>query len=373
MKEGWTYKSFQDCIVKIPKQKQVKSKDYKSSGLYPIVSQEKELISGYWDDESYVFKHEKPVIIFGDHTKEIKYIDFDFVVGADGTQLLQTTEDIKPKYFYYALLATPLRALGYARHYKLLKEKSFPIPSSLVQKRIVAHLDAAFSRIDALKANAEKQLNEARALFKRALDEAMTPREGWEINELNKYVLLITDGDHQPPPKVKTGIPFVTISNINKITNQINFEDTFYVPFDYYNDIKDEKKPRKGDVLYTVTGSFGIPVLIRENKHFCFQRHIGLIRPNANLLIPVFLFYWILSDFSKKQADEKATGAAQRTVSLSSLRAFKIGLPPLPEQRRIVARLDALSSNVRQLEENQRKVVAECAALKQAILRDVFE
>ena len=62
-KEGWEEKSFVNCIDKVPKQKQVKSKDYKSFGNYPIVSQEKELISGYWDDDSYLYKHERPIII----------------------------------------------------------------------------------------------------------------------------------------------------------------------------------------------------------------------------------------------------------------------------------------------------------------------
>ena len=353
----------------------LKQKELLEKGKYPVFGASG--IAGYLDD----FQQDKPYIGIVKDGSGIGRVGF----YPEKSSLIGTMQYILPlkgydlRYVGYCLQSLDLSSYKqgaaiphiYFRDYG--ERKVNVTEDENEQRRIVARLDAAFARIDALKANAEKQLSEARALFKRALDEAMTPREGWEINELNKYVLLITDGDHQPPPKVKTGIPFVTISNINKITNQINFEDTFYVPFDYYNDIKDEKKPRKGDVLYTVTGSFGIPVLIRENKHFCFQRHIGLIRPNANLLIPVFLYYWILSDFSKKQADEKATGAAQRTVSLSSLRAFKIGLPPLPEQRRIVAHLDALSSNVRQLEDNQRKVVAECAALKQAILREVFE
>ncbi len=152
-KEGWTYKPFADCINKVPKQKQVKSKDYQSSGRYPIVSQEKELISGYWNDDSYLFKHNKPVIIFGDHTKEIKYIDFDFVVGADGTQILSPKEGIDARFFYYTLLATPLRSLGYARHFKLLKEKTFPIPPLSEQQSIAIRLDATFAKIDKLKKN----------------------------------------------------------------------------------------------------------------------------------------------------------------------------------------------------------------------------
>jgi type I restriction enzyme S subunit len=184
MKEGWTYKKFADCIDKVPKQKQVKSKDYQPFGKYPIVSQEKELISGYWDDESYLYRHKKPVVVFGDHTKEIKYIDFDFIVGADGTQILSPKDGIDAKFFYYALLATPIRTLGYARHFKLLKEKSFIIPPLSDQLSIVARLDTAFTNIDALKANAEKQLAEARQLFQAELTECMRPKEGWQEKTL---------------------------------------------------------------------------------------------------------------------------------------------------------------------------------------------
>lgn len=366
MKEGWTYKSFQDCIVKIPKQKQVKSKDYKSSGLYPIVSQEKELISGYWDDESYVFKHEKPVIIFGDHTKEIKYIDFDFVVGADGTQLLQTTEDIKPKYFYYALLATPLRELGYARHYKLLKEKSFPIPSSLVQKRIVAHLDAAFTRIDALKANAEKQLSEARALFKRALDEAMTPGNDWKKKQLYDICeiksLLINPTDEKYKHLLHVGGANI-VSETGDLVELKAAEDEKLTSGKFTFDEK--------DVLYNKIRPYLIKVA-RPNFAGICSADMYPLTPNDNVTRDYLYYILITKDFTE-YAVLNSGRAGMPKVNRQALFSYTCCIPPLPEQRRIVAHLDALSSNVRQLEANQRKVIDECAALKQAILREVFE
>ena len=97
MKEGWEYKKFESCLVKVPKQVQVKSKDYKKTGRFPIVSQESELISGYWDDETIVYKHNEPVIIFGDHTKNIKYIDFDFEFSSyvGWERILQEVESFK--------------------------------------------------------------------------------------------------------------------------------------------------------------------------------------------------------------------------------------------------------------------------------------
>ena len=170
-KEGWEEKSFVNCIDKVPKQKQVKSKDYKSFGNYPIVSQEKELISGYWDDDSYLYKHERPIIIFGDHTKEIKYVDFNFVVGADGTQILSPKKGIDARFFYYALVATPLRTLGYARHFKLLKEKTFFIPPLDTQDQIVFRLDALSANIKKLEEVQRKTFAECDALKQAMLRE----------------------------------------------------------------------------------------------------------------------------------------------------------------------------------------------------------
>ena len=246
-------------------------------------------------------------------------------------------------------------------------------PSIEEQQRIVSRLDSAFAHIDERKANAEKQLSEARALFQQALTKAMEPKEGWEEKKMKKIVVSLTDGDHQPPPKSNDGIPFITISNIDKDANRIDFENTFFVPRSYFEGLKKDRIPHEGDVLYTVTGSFGIPVLIDFQKEFCFQRHIALIRPNQNRLSSKFLYYWILSSYATTQAEDTATGTAQRTVSLNSLRNFVITIPPLSEQQRIVSRLDSLSAHVRELEEVLQKTIAECDALKQALLRQVFE
>jgi restriction endonuclease S subunit len=190
---------------------------------------------------------------------------------------------------------------------------------------------------------------------------------------LQDCCLSISDGDHMPPPKAKDGIPFITISNIDKNTNKIIFKDTFYVSRYYFDSLKKDRIPKIGDVLYTVTGSFGIPVLIDFQKEFCFQRHIALIRPDIGLLSSTYLFYWILSSYATSQAEDTATGAAQRTVSLNSLRNFAIQVPSLPEQQSIVATLDSLKSKVDRLQANYAKITQECDALKQAILRQVFE
>lgn len=173
----------------------------------------------------------------------------------------------------------------------------------------------------------------------------------WEKVKLLGCCQSIADGDHQPPPKTSKGIPFVTISNINAF-NQFDFRNTMFVPYDYYNKLDEKRKAQQDDILYTVVGTFGIPVFIKENKPFVFQRHIAILRPNKKIH-PKFLYYSMLSDEFCRQADSIALGAAQRTISLSSLRNMSISLPNLPVQQRIA---DILSAYDDLIEINNRQI-----------------
>ena len=158
MRAGWCTKPFEDCIDKVFYTTKVQRKDFLETGAFPIVSQEDGLINGYWDGEADVFQVKKPLVVFGDHTKVLKYIDFDFVLGADGVKLLSPKDFLIPKFFYYQLQSAQLDSLGYARHYKLLKELQIRYPDIAEQQHIVAILDEAFAKIATAKANAEKNL-----------------------------------------------------------------------------------------------------------------------------------------------------------------------------------------------------------------------
>ena len=144
---------FEDCIKKVKYTNKVAGQDFKSSGRYPIVSQEEAFISGYWDNPDDVFHIDGPVVIFGDHSRHVKYVDFDFVIGADGVKILAPVDDINAKFFYYYLKSQRIQSLGYSRHYKVLKEKMVPVPSLADQQRIVAELDLLSSIVE--KKNAQ--------------------------------------------------------------------------------------------------------------------------------------------------------------------------------------------------------------------------
>ena len=103
MKKGWTTKRLEDCMEPVDYTHKVQRKDFLLQGQFPIVSQEAEFTNGFWNDEADVFKISKPVVIFGDHTQVIKYVDFDFVLGADGVKILQPRDFLCPKFFFYQL------------------------------------------------------------------------------------------------------------------------------------------------------------------------------------------------------------------------------------------------------------------------------
>lgn len=175
---------FESCIRKVKYTNKIANQDFKSSGRFPIVSQEEAFISGYWDNPEDVFRIDGPVVIFGDHSRHIKYVDFDFVIGADGVKILAPTDNVNAKYLYYYLKSQPIQSLGYSRHYKVLKDKTVPVPSLFEQQRIVDELDL-LSRVIELKNAQLRTLDElAQSIFYEMFGDLITNDRSW-----NKVIL----------------------------------------------------------------------------------------------------------------------------------------------------------------------------------------
>ena len=186
----------------------------------------------------------------------------------------------------------------------------------------------------------------------------------WKKVKLQEICESISDGDHLPPPKAEKGIPFVTISNIKD--NQLDFIDTMFVPETYYEKLDNKRKAKTGDILYSVVGSFGIPVLLKRDEKFVFQRHIAILRPNK--IESSFLYYTMLGRDFYAKADAAAIGAAQRTVSLTSLRNIEICLPPLETQQKIAGILSAYDNLI----ENNRKQIKLLEEAAQKLYKEWF-
>lgn len=161
--------------------------------------------------------------------------------------------------------------------------------------------------------------------------------ESWKWVRLLDVCKTVADGDHQAPPQVPSGIPFLVISNISK--GNLDFSNTRYVTQEYFDSLAYDRIAESNDILFSVTGSYGIPVIVDCEQKFCFQRHIALIKGMININ-----YLWLLlgSPVVKAQCDKVATGTAQKTVGLKSLKSIVVPLPPLVEQKRIVEKLEQL-------------------------------
>jgi len=172
--EHWEVVRFEDTILKKRvKVGKVRQQDYLPRGRFPIVDQGQNLIAGYWDNEDDVYYGPLPVIVFGDHTRTFKYVDFPFVRGADGTKILiPDTEKCLPLFLYYALLNLRIPSRGYNRHYSILREKILPLPPLAEQREIARILKAVDDKIEAERREAEA----LETLFKTLLHDLLTAR-----------------------------------------------------------------------------------------------------------------------------------------------------------------------------------------------------
>ena len=168
----WETMPFDKIFLKIPtKNFQIKTSEYKNSGKYPIIDQGKEKICGYTDNEKKVFSCPKNgIIIFGDHTREVKFVNENFVIGADGTQIISTknSSDIT-KFFFYQIKIKNIPNTGYNRHFKFLLEYEFFQPQTDEQEAISKILSDMDSEIEQLEKQFEKYTNLKQAMMQKLL------------------------------------------------------------------------------------------------------------------------------------------------------------------------------------------------------------
>lgn len=339
-KTKWEKSLFKNCVTTIKVKKAIQKNNYLSNGKYPIISQEKEFISGYCNNKKNLNQGLGEVVIFGDHTRILKFIDFDFCVGADGVKVLHPLNFIRAKYLYYFLKWIDIPSNGYSRHFKYLKEITIPYPSVNTQQNITTELDTVQKMIEGYKAQLADLDALAQSIFLDMFGDPITNPKGWKKEYLKTICTKITDGTHNPPKFVNDGIPFIFVSNI--VNNEITYKTQKFIDESTYDDLWKSTPIEINDVIYTSVGSYGNPAIVKSNKKFMFQRHIALIKPNHDIIDSQFLKGFLMSPGGKVQADEKAIGVAQKTLNLNAIKNFKIILPPLPLQQQFAERVEAI-------------------------------
>lgn len=377
--QGWQEKKLTDVINKVTYTSKIQSKQYKEKGAYPIISQEDIFISGYWDnpDDVYIVKH--PIIIFGDHTKVVKYVDFDFVLGADGVKILDPLPLINAKFLYYWTKFIPLRNLGYARHYKLLADKMVCYPPLSEQERIVAKLDKAFEAIDKVKANAEQNLNNAKEIYnikKELIFKTVLENKPVEFGDI---IELLTDYHANGSYKLlKEHVELLDNENYAWMIRSTDFENEFKNNFKYINEkaynFLEKTKIFGNEIIMSKIGNAGkIYLMPVVNRPVSLAMNLFLIRVKEKLAISSYVYRFLLTNIGQKQINERCKGAATQTITKDNVRSIKIYLPnTLSEQQKIVEKLDALQEQTKQLEQIYTQKIKKCDELKQSILQKAF-
>jgi type I restriction enzyme M protein len=317
---------FEESIEKVVYSNKIKSSDYKSSGRYPIIDQSDNYIAGYWDKEQDVFKINKPVTIFGDHTRCFKYVDFDFVLGADGVKILQPIEKFDPKFYYYLIREIQINNLGYSRHYKELKDKKLPLPLISIQQEIVAEIEGYQKIIDGAKA--------VIAHYKPKIE--INP--DWELVELGEVCEKFQYGSSK---KSLSSGEVVCLRMGNIQNGEIEWSDLKFAPRD-----EDFEKYllEPGDVLFNRTNSpvhVGKTGIYRGERKSVFAGYLIRLKYRKDVILGDYLNYCLNTNKAKEFCQRvKTDGINQSNINAKVLATFQIPLPKIETQRQIVAQIE---------------------------------
>lgn len=184
-----------------------------------------------------------------------------------------------------------------------------------------------------------------------------------EFVTMGSVCSLITDGTHQPPKFVDSGIPFLFVSNIT--TNMLTYNAEKFISAETYAELMKRTPVEIGDILLSTVGSYGHPAIVKSNKQFSFQRHIAFLKPRHNIIDSTFLHSAILTAGVQRQIEAKVKGIAQKTLNLSEIRTLRFPLPPLQEQERYAALVKNINKSKLTIQEIRDKMETEKLALMQ--------
>ena len=352
----WTEEEFTSLTVRASRVKVPKApkSDYQERGKFPVVDQGQDLVVGFVDDDELLFPGQVPVIVFGDHTRILKYVDFPFVVGADGTQLIvPASERLDIRFFYYALTNLPIRNLGYSRHFRLLKEQLVRFPENLTEQRKIA---AILSSVDAAIEKTQAVIDQVQVVKNGLMQELLTrgvpgrhtrfkqteigeiPEE-WEVCQLDGLCERMFVGIAQAATHAyaERGVPLIRTTNVR--ANYLEVDDLLFITEQFAEEMG-KKALRGGDVLTARTGYPGTSVVVPESLSGaqCFTLLVS--RPGPRLR-SAYLCHAMNSSHGKRIVSRGQAGGAQQNLNVTVFKKALFGLPSVEEQDAICDVLDA--------------------------------
>ena len=365
--------------VSISPEKKTKQKDYLPKGQLPIIDQGQQLIGGYADNLELQLSCNLPVIVFGDHTRAVKYVDFPFGAGADGIKVLEPAEGIYPKFLYYATqyLVLRLEDRGYARHYQYIEKKELDIPPVPEQKRIVARIEELFSELDNGMETLQKTKQQL-AVYRQAVMKVVF--QGVAQNHVMVSMGEILSGieggksfkcEERPPQETEYGIvkvSAVTWGTFNEEESKTCQSSQFI----------ESKRIKAGDFLFSRANTLELVgncvVVETVNKNLMLSDKILRFHFEDGIL-PKYVMYYLRTHEGKKQIQEYSTGNQESMRNIGQDRIKKINVPvcSMEEQNRVVSEIETRLSVCDSIEKTVDTALQQAEAMRQSILKKAFE
>lgn len=383
--ENWVWVRLLSTFVnKTDSKKKIQQKFYLKTGDYAIVDQGQNLIGGYTNDASLQYDGELPVVVFGDHTRCVKYVDFKFVQGADGVKVLLPFKSFDSKFFYYAIMNLNIPNMGYRRHFPLFDKLTLPLPPLSEQQRIVERIEELFTKLDEAKERLQEVADSfavrKAAILHKAFTGELTKQwrlengvsdESWEEKKLgevgswlgggtpstnreeywdNGNILWITSKD------MKSAVIEDTLMKVNEIG--VKNSSANYI-----------EKPAILIVMRSGILRRTFPVAMVK-KPFTVNQDLKAIVPDKDDL--EFLFWMLLSNERRILDSCMKNGTTVESINSNALKAFAFKCPTLPEQHEIVRLIDDLLARENSAQQATEQALASIDLMKKSILARAF-
>ncbi len=368
--ERWKLLPIHECLKKqiIKNVKKFKVTEYLHDGKYPIIDQGRILISGYTNDTDNVLTFTEPIVIFGDHTRSVKFIDFPFAIGADGTKILiPNCEIILPRYLYYYLKNINKEVTSYERFFKYIKKLNLLIPPLDVQQRIVDKLDTKMAQIEIMKKEVEKCI-ESLEKYHISLNNNVFGTNGNNDKIVSlKDICTIRSGQVDPRKEEFRKLPHIygvcIESGTGKVLEYNTVEKDKIISGKYFF--------KSGDVLYSKLRPYLKKVVYVDFDGLC-SADMYALDVDRTKINPSWLVLLLLSDEFTRYAIGQSTRTRMPKLNKDQLNAWKFDLPPLEIQNQKLKEFQIRIEQQNQIKINIKIQLNAINQLPASILNEVF-
>ncbi|MDO9766970.1 restriction endonuclease subunit S [Glaesserella parasuis] len=385
--EGWNKINITKVFTQISTTgKNIATKDCLSVGKYPVIDQGAEYISGYFNDETKVIPVENKVIVFGDHTRNFKLIDFDFIVGADGVKIFQPAKDIDPDFFYYQCLSLNLPNKGYHRHFRYLKECDFIYPSFSQQQKLAKKFTALLSQVAEIKQRLEKipvlLKTYRQSVLARAVNGELSAKwreengvslESWnkaKIHNLGSIFSGKTPSKKNPCYWENGTVYWVSAKDMK--FDEITFSSDL-ITEKAVNETKLKICPTDTILMVMRSGIIAhtFPVALTKVE-VTINQDLKALRPKKDFAQPKFIFYLLKGNEQKILEKCSKAGTTVASIEMPEFEKFVFDIPSLEEQNYITQAVEKHLNFANQLEAQVNAALERVNLMTQAILAKGF-